>query len=417
MKTDIERNLRYNFTVSMFDGAFFGMALGLASYVTMLPLFVSTMTDSAVLIGLIPAIRTVGWQLPQLLTARRVASLRRYKSMAILMTIHERLPILGLALIAWFLPTLGSRLALWLTFGMLVWHGLGGGFAATAWLSMIGKIIPGKYRGTFFGVQSGAANLLASGGAVLAGLLLEQGNSRLGFTSSFLLASGAMAVSWFFVASTREPDNPPQEVQQPALWQSVRGIFHCDANFRYFLVARLISPLGSMAFGFYTVYLVQRYQISGSVAGVMTGVFMMAQVVANPLMGWLGDRLGHRLTIEAGALAAAASALLAWWAPSANWFYLAFILAGVAVVAIWTCGLAMTLEFGSVAERPVYVGLANTLVVPSSIVAPILGGWLADVAGYQVAFLFSAAGAFATAAIFRALVRNPRTLCPQPCAE
>ncbi|MBN1888470.1 MAG: MFS transporter [Thermoflexales bacterium] len=417
MKTDVERNLRYNFTVGMFDGAFFGLALGLASYVTMLPLFVSTMTNSAILIGLIPAIRTIGWQLPQLLTARRVARLRRYKSMAILMTIHERLPILGLALIAWFLPTLGSRLALWLTFGMLVWHGLGGGFAATAWLSMIGKIIPEKYRGTFFGAQSGAANLLASGGALLAGFLLERGDLHLGFTYSFLLASGAMVVSWFFVASTRESDNPPEEAQQPALWQSMKGIFHCDANFRYFLAARLVSPLGSLAFGFYTVYLVQRYHISGGTAGLMTSVFMMAQVIANPLMGWLGDRVGHRVTMEAGALAAAASALLAWWAPSASWFYLAFILAGVALVALWTCGLAMTLEFGSVAERPVYVGMANTLVVPSTIVAPILGGWLADMAGYQATFLFSAAGAFATAAIFRTLVRNPRTLSPQPCAE
>ena len=42
-------------------------------------------------------------------------------------------------------------------------------------------------------------------------------------------------------------------------------------------------------------------------------------------------------------LSPAASALVAWWAPSYEWFYLVVILAGIANVAVWTVGLAMTL--------------------------------------------------------------------------
>lgn len=152
MPGEISKHLRHNFIVSVLDGGFFGLALGFASFVTILPLFVSTMTDSTILIGLVPALHNMGWQLPQLLMAGRVAHLRRYKPMVVLTTIHERLPFLGLAAVAWFLPALGHEVALLLTFALLVWQGLGGGFTATAWQSMIGKIMPAKHRGTFFGI-------------------------------------------------------------------------------------------------------------------------------------------------------------------------------------------------------------------------------------------------------------------------
>ena len=93
---EIRGALKHNLIYNLMDGGFFGMALGFASFVTVLPLFVSNMTDSPILIGLIPAIHSMGWQLPQLLIADRVARLSRYKPMVLLLTIQERIPFLGL---------------------------------------------------------------------------------------------------------------------------------------------------------------------------------------------------------------------------------------------------------------------------------------------------------------------------------
>jgi MFS family permease len=410
MDIEINKHLRYNFTVNVMDGAFFGFALGFASFVTILPLFVSTMTDSAILIGLIPAIHSVGWQLPQLFTARQVTRLSRYKPTVVLRTIHERLPFLGLAAVAWFLPALRREVALLLTFGLLTWQGLGGGFTATAWQSMIGKIIPAKRRGIFLGTQSAAANFLASGGAVLAGILLERLDSPLDLTICFLLASICMAVSWVFQAKTREPDRPPANADETRsdFWSSVGAILRRDVNFRWFLVARVLSPMATAAFGFYTIYAVRYHGMSEGIAGLVTGVYAATQTAANPIMGWVGDRWSHRAVVEVGALAAAVSASLAWLAPDMTWFYLVFILAGVANVAFWTTGITLTLEFGTEAERPAYIGLANTLVAPGTILAPLVGGWLADSAGYPAAFLASAVCGLFTALILHVTVQDPR---------
>src|SRR5512141_508294 len=145
----IRKQLRYNIAVNLLDGGFFGAAIGFASFGTILPLFVASMTNSATLIGLVPAIHSAGWLLPQLFTANHTSRLRRYKRTVILMTIHERVPFLGFAIVALLLPRIGLQTGLILTFLLLTWQGLGGGFTANSWVSMISKIIPTEYRGTF----------------------------------------------------------------------------------------------------------------------------------------------------------------------------------------------------------------------------------------------------------------------------
>ena len=136
------KHLRYNITVGLMDGGMFGVALGFASFSTILPLFVASMTDSATLIGLVPAIHATGWLLPQLFTANHTSRLRRYKRTVLMTTIHERIPFLGFALVALFLPKIGVQTGLVLTFLLLTWQGLGGGFTANSWTSMISKIMP-----------------------------------------------------------------------------------------------------------------------------------------------------------------------------------------------------------------------------------------------------------------------------------
>ncbi len=410
MNAEISRNLRYNFIVNLLDGGFFGFAMGFASFVTVIPLFVSTMTASAILIGLIPAIHSVGWQLPQLLLANRISRQVKLKPMVMALTIQERLPFLGLMVAAGYMSRIGIQPALIFTFVLLTWQGLGAGLAANPWQSMIAKIIPSDVRGTFLGAQASVANLLASVSAVLAGIILERIASPLDYVLCFLFASIAMGVSYAFLALTREPENsPPAEAAgNGSFWNGILAILKSDNNFRWFLVGRILFSFATTAFAFYTVYAVGHHGVSESIMGVMTGVFLGTQIIANPLMGWLGDRWNRRYIIEIGLAACIASALVSAWAPSSIWFYLVFILAGIGNVALWTVGLAMIMEFGQDKEKPAYIGLANTLVAPSSMVAPFLGGWLADAYGYSATFYLTAVSGILTIIVFQWFVKDPQ---------
>ncbi len=408
----VQKNLRHNYIVNIFDGGFFGFALGFASFSTVLPLFISTLTDSAVLIGLIPAFHYTGIQLPQLFYARKVSKMTTYKPATVAWTIHERLPFLGLALVAFMIPVIGPQLALVLSFIMLAWQGLGAGFTANPWQNMINKVIPPEYLATFFGMQGAAANLLSSVGAVAAGFLLEKFPSPVNFSVCFLIAIVMFAGSWIALNLTREQPhqvNPDGFHSLPFL-AGINSIWKKNRSFRWYLVARNLSQFGTMAFAFYTVYAVKHHGMSEVTIGIMTGVLLITQTLANPLLGWLADRWSRRRVLEAGALASAGSSLLAWLLPDTSVFFLIFILAGIASTVYWTIGMAFTLSYGNDEERPTYVGMANTLVTPSTIIAPLLGGLLADRTGYPVTFAAATAASLATTVILHFFVRDPRHL-------
>ncbi len=406
----IERNLRFNLAVNLLDGGFFGMALGFASFITIIPLFVSRMTDSALLIGLVPAIHNVGWQFPQLLTADWVSRSKHIKPLLLWTTIQERLPFLGLAAVAWFLPRMGTKSALALTFALLVWQGFGGGLAANAWTSLISKIIPLRLHGTFFGAQAAAFTALEGLAAIVSGLLLDRLDGPLDFTLCFLAASAALTVSFVFLAMAREPEGfvpPAESSNRSRFWQESRRILRSNANFVSFLALRSLSQFAAVAFSFYTVYVVWTFGVTETEAGYLTAAYMFCSIASSLVMGRLADRWNPRAVMAAGGLAASASAAIALAAPSAGWFYVSFLLASVAIVAIWTIPLPLTVRFGSEQERPYYIGLSSTLTAPATILAPLLGGWLADTVGFQATFLVSIVYGVAMAAMLALVVKDP----------
>jgi MFS family permease len=402
------KDLPFNFVVNVMDGGFFGLALGFASLTYAIPLFVSNLTHSAVLIGMIPAIHTVGWYLPQVFTAQRVSQLKRYKPMVMFWTIHERVPFFALAILAWFVPKIGPGITLFLTFTLLVWQGIGGGLAANPWQNMIGKIIPRERWGVFFGSQTAASTFLGAVGVFIAGRILQNNVPNAGFSVCFLLAVGAFTVSFFALGSTREVEAPAAAsgIEQKDFWRDIRSILIRDINFRWFVVVRILAQIGTVGFAFYTVYVVRFYGVNEAMAGVLAAIFYISQTIFNPIMGWLGDQWSHRGVMAVGMIAAAVSAGIIIWAPSMEWFYLAYALEGIAFVGVWTIALAMIQELGEPHEKPSYIGLANTLIAPTALIIPVLAGRLADTVGYQATFLVTAIGAVATALVLGFILKD-----------
>jgi len=412
LEQNIRKNLKYNVKVNLLDGSLFGMALGFASFSTILPLFVASMTDSATLIGLVPAIHSAGWLFPQLFTASHVSRLRQYKHTVLMMTIHERAPFLGFAIVALLLPFVGLSIGLALTFLLLTWQGLGGGFTANAWTSMISKIIPPDSRGTFFGLQAGLANLFISMSAIGAGYLLDYLASPWDFAACFFLAAVFFTASWFALAQTHEPEDTEKIIpeEKTHFWDDAQKVLRRDKNFNWFLAVRILSQFATMGFSFYIIYALREFNMTPVIAGYLTATLTISQTIANISMGWIGDRIGHRAMLILGATAAFLSALLAWNATTITWFYPIFILTGMANVSLWTISMTMTVDFGGEADRPIYIGLSQTLTAPATIVAPIIGGWIADSPGLVPTFTISTILSLAMIGILVFLVKDPRKI-------
>ncbi|HDD62247.1 MAG TPA: hypothetical protein ENF22_06965, partial [Chloroflexi bacterium] len=74
---DVKKNFKRNFFANLMDACFWFFGDSFAAAYTIMPVFVSTLTDSPILIGLIPALDGAGWFLPQLFLARTLEGRNR----------------------------------------------------------------------------------------------------------------------------------------------------------------------------------------------------------------------------------------------------------------------------------------------------------------------------------------------------
>lgn len=406
---EVERNYRWNFTVNVIEGASFFFGASFVSSSTIVPLFISKLTSSPLPIGIVSVIAQGGWFLPQLFTARAVERLPRKKPLVVgLGFFLERVPIgllIGIALIAGH----SRSLSLILFLISYAWHHLGAGVVATAWQDMIASCFPVERRGRFWGTATFVGTGTGILGAALSAHILKAFTFPLNFAHVFGIAAISIAVSWFFFSLTREPARlvatPRQNSRQ--FWGGLLDILRHNHNFRRFLAARLTLAMGSMGLGFVTVAAIQHWHVPDSTVGVYTAALLLGQTLGNLGFGLLADRFGHKLSLELSALASFLAFVLAWLAPGAGWYYPVFALLGVTLGAIIVSGILVVMEFCEPQRRPTYVGMANTSVGLVSVVAPLLGAWLAS-ASYNWLFALSAGVNLVALAMMRWWVQEPR---------
>jgi MFS family permease len=289
------------------------------------------------------------------------------------------------------------------------WHTLGAGIVATAWQDMIARCFPVDRRGRFWGITMFLGAGTGALGATLSTWILSAFLFPINFVYVFTIAAMSITFSWFFIALTREPVQPATTPRQSnrQFWAGLPNILRHDHNFRRFLLARLTLALGTMGVGFVTVAAVGRWQVPDGTVGVYTAALLLGQTVGNLVSGFLADRLGHKLSLELSALVSILAFTLAWLAPSADWYYSVFALLGATSGATIVSGILLVLEFCEPQRRPTYVGLANTGVGLVSVVAPLLGAWLAGI-NYNWLFALSAGVNLVALAMMRWWVQEPR---------
>lgn len=409
---EVERNYRWNFVVNLLDGALFWFGASFVSSTTIIPFFISSLTTSTFPIGLAAVIAQAGWYLPQLFTAAPVERLARKKAVVVNLGLFlERAPLWGILLAA-VIAGRSPALALALFLGSYAWHSLGAGVVATSWQDLIARCFPVDRRGRFFGTTMFVGAATAALGAAASTRILRDFVFPSNFVIVFAVAAAGITLSWFALAATREPVQPPAEgtrQTQRQFWAGLPGVLRRDRNFRRFLVARLLMAMGAMASGFVTVSAVQRWNIPGSTVGLFTFSLLAGQTLGNLSFGLVADRFGHKVCLEIGAAAMLLAFILAWLAPAPAWYYAVFALMGINSSALIVSGILMVIEFSGPERVPTYVGVANTATGLVAMIVPLAGAWLAG-AGYGWLFALTAAINLAALATLRWAVREPRSI-------
>jgi MFS family permease len=266
LQQEVEANFPWNFGANVWDILFIMFGMNLVSRATVMPVLVSQLTSSKMVIGLIPAVYGLSYYLPQLLTASYAEGLRRKKPFLMLVGgVGERFPYLVIGVVVWWLAEPAPVVALAAFFLLLGTSAASNGIATPAWFDMIGKVIPARRRGLYSGLGHSLGALLGIVGAMFTGRILAGWPYPRNFGLCFILAFVAMIISWLGLALTREPDSlvvKPRAKLSRYLRQ-LPGVVRRDRNYGRFLLVRSVANLGGMAGGFFMVFGASHFAMGG----------------------------------------------------------------------------------------------------------------------------------------------------------
>ncbi len=425
---------RRNFTFGVLNGVFFTLVGAFVSPTLVLALFVSKLGGSNTLIGLLPAIANGGYLLPQLFVAGRVQALPKlmgwYGWPGLVRCIAYALLTVAALLLGGATGNYGLLLLLF--FVLYTIYSLTSGLGGVPWIVMVGKVVPPRRRGLFFGLRNFGGSILALFASGLIKVLLD-GQGGLAFPINFVVIfaiTTALVVlgigSWVLVKE------PAQRTLQKAMsvMEMIRrgpGNLRADRNYRFFLIARILLALATIADPFYIVYASKQLNAPDSVAGLYAAALTVASIVGNLVWSPLADYAGNRRMMMLTGVAVTAVPAMAVLIPllaAAGWlgwvvnipgvsgftsafggaasvpFALVFVFSGFATSASGIINNNVMLNIAPPERRSEYIGYLNTILGVVTFI-PVIGGLLIDWFGFVPVFMV--AGALALGATLSAM--------------
>jgi len=406
------RRYRWNYTVMGLDISLFVLAISFASSYGLLPLFVRNLTDSNLAVGAITTLRALNLLAP-IFVAGLTERLHRKQPFVLWVTVFERVPYLVLAIATPFFAATHPTALLWIFYAMYALTMLSAGIAIPAWLDLIARMIPDDWRGRFFGLASALGGLFGVVGSAGAAALLLRYDWIVGIALCFLITFVFLVISFCCLLLGREPRGAASEHKQEGTpWRQLPGILRADHNLRRYLGALLLITAASPTAAFFVIDAKDALALSDGQAGLYATVLLAASTVGNVLWGYVGDHIGHKRVLIAGAVCTGLAPLLALVVRDPAWgvlgYGLVFALAGLATSALQLTALTFIIDLAPATQRPTYIGLANAAQAPIAIGAPLLGAALADARGYPALFVLTAVLALSGAALIARAVRDPR---------
>jgi MFS family permease len=338
---------------------------------------------------------SVGWMaaLPHVCNCLQpllLAGLSRYFSSYQLLALTFSLGALPWGL-AGLLPSLSETRNPMFT-GMLLIGSFANSVASVAWSASISELVPERVSGRYFARRNlifGAWTLLA---VMVAGQIVEwNGDSLVAFASIFCVAGISRMLGLFFLTRMKFP---------PAVTEiRPRGIAPTDLisvlqNRNYLWLCAFVGLWGLLlnaAMPFYTVFLVDKLDMSIGTVVKLTTLASLGGLITLKSWGRLSDRFGNRPVLQVAAFIWAVTAMAMWGLTRPGWTWHLYI--GYFIVGAMTAGFQLTqfnlmLRLAPAALRPAYVAVFLAATSFLTAFGPVLGGELLKHLPHEIGYLF-----------------------------
>jgi MFS family permease len=393
---------RYNFISCLTDSAGWTFGMAFFSTSTIVPAFLSKLGAGNILIGILPAVITLGYAVPGVFVAGRISRLPRARAWLFPVAILERIPLLLMGLAAIFISAHPGLL--WTFLLLYTVHAVILGVNQPAYWVMIAKSIPELWRGRLFGFAGLTGGVCGFAVLPIARRFLSTSGHELirGFASCFLVGSVIEFMTVMPLAFVREPltATSSESVYDSVGKDYFKGIWGSSAGFRKFIWAQALFSVWLIAAPFYLLDGIKRLHVAGPEIGLYTAIGAMVAAFGSSLCGLLSDRRGNRVVLFIASIIGCAASLYALVVSSPSLLTVVFAFSSFASAGAGLAGYNITMEFAPTdQEIPHYTAFYNLTMAPIRALALVAGGIISQTFNFAPLFWISAIAAAASAAL------------------
>lgn len=204
---------------------------------------------------------------------------------------------------------------------LTLFHGAAN-LAVPQWTSLMRDLVSDRRRGRYFGHRTRLTTMSSFAALLVCGLVLHgfdtAGRTALGFTTVFVIAFLARAVSVYHLAFLTEPEeaaSPPQmRVRQ--WWNDL----HASGAVKFSVYFMLMNLSVAVASPFFAVYMLRDLEFTYLQFMLNTGMSVMVQFLTLNTWGRVADVYGNRLILIVTSMSIPLVPVL--WTVSDNFWYL-----------------------------------------------------------------------------------------------
>ncbi len=392
-----DKNLRWNYRIGVVNGVAFRVVDTLVNPSLVMVVCLSYLTDNPVLLGMPMALWSGGFMIAQLATTGYVRGLTRalpmYKAVSVVRA------LMWLPLVAVPALTADPAALIVTTVAFLILYPIVWGVSGLAFYEVVSKVIPPRLRAPFFSWRMALGGLFALGASGFVERVLAP-ESSLDFPRNYALIFAAAAIVTLLGLQTfhmlREPVSEAHRPERHGLragLAEVRAALREDRLFARFVWARVATLLAAGTAPLIIVYAQTGFGLPLSAAPLFLMADTLVGLVTVAASGWLSLRLGNRwlalisagLGIAVFGLLVAAGIILPGTTLVLPYFLLVFILLSVMNGTGNVSFSALNLNIPPVEQRPLYVGLSNTIFGVATYLN-LAQGVIVTLAGYGALF-------------------------------
>lgn len=386
--------LRSNLLYHIMDGSFYSFGMSFIAVQTIFPVFIQLAGGNAVAVGAVPIIWTLAVNFPMMWIAHMFSETSSFKKPMVVYGLVHRFMLLVISLTAFFvIGKISTQFSVLLFLSLLFILAMFGGFGGLPWFQVYTKTVPVKLRGRLLAVRSLIGSLCGAIGGYSVSVIIAALKFPLDFSVLFFCAFIFTMISNYALSKINEVSVNEISFEAPKrffLFAEAKRILTINKPFRNYLFADGFILMSMTATAFYSVYAIEKFHLPPAYAGTFTVIYMLGGVFSNIIFGYIGDTFGHKINLLILLVCSAGAAMMAILSPNILLYAIVYILVACTYSILLISRMPLVAEMCSESERPMYVGIINTLTAPTVFIG-VVYGLIVEAVGYISIFFITIA--------------------------